>query len=90
MHEIRELTITSLSDNRFVATVKTFAGDEIAIVGEYKADGETVTLVGEYDCVDRYRDELGRLDRLPVEPLYWLIEQRLKDALASRHAPTPA
>lgn len=86
MHEIRELTIDKLTDSRFEATVRTLAGDVIAIAGEYT----TVGGVSRYECADRYREETDRLDRLPVQPLYWLLEKRIEEIRESQQTATTA
>jgi hypothetical protein len=81
MNDIREVSIGECGNGRYVATVKT-ATTEFEVRGRYDAMGESVE-VTDYDDNPANNHEIARLDRLPTDPLYHLIEMRLADALGS-------
>jgi len=78
-HEIRELTIGQFGGGQYVANVKTKTAD-FEVRGRYAYDhtADTFTIEGGYDYDDPSLErEVARLDRLPNDPLYSLIESEL-------------
>ena len=79
-HEIREITVAADGRAQTFEAIATTNDGEIVSRGKYVVDDDgRVTVVLHAALYTDDTEELARLDSLPVEPLYWMIEQRLAD-----------